>query len=228
MCNKQKKNRANRHERKKLDFKLPHNRVVAGIALLATGSLILSGQLNGWDNVFWASIFSNVFAGLITGLVICLISGRKQRMIAELESQQKFLNELSCKIKGFQDLYGELLKKNFSKYDGSEDLFNFIYDVGCRSNWVNDFILQGTFNAKIALDPVEYCSAMGYDALALTSEYITLHNNLQNLDSDCPTKRELIKQFNAVEKPLRKLGDSVYHRQQDIELQLDRIRHSLF
>ena len=228
MCNKQKKNKANRHKRKKLDFKLPHNKIVVGIALLAIGSLILSWQLDVWNVAFWASIFANVFAGLITGLVICLISGRKQRTIAELESQQKFLSELSHKIKEFQELYSELLKKQFSQYDGSEELFDFIYDVGSHANWVNDFILQGTFNEKIALDPIEYCKAMGYDAFALADEYERLHVDLYNVDVDCPTKKQIIKQFEPVEKALRKLGNSVYHKQQEIELQLEKIKYSLF
>lgn len=107
--------------------------------LLHLALCLFRGNLIPVTLFFWSSIFANIFAGLITGLVICLIAGSKQRTIAELESQQNFLIELSAKIKEFQSLYHELLKKQFTQFDGNEEFFNFIYDVGSHANWVNDY-----------------------------------------------------------------------------------------
>ena len=209
-------------------FLFPHNRIVLGIVLLAIGSLVISWQLDAWEVTFWASIFANVFAGLITGLVICLISGRKQRTIAELESQLNYLEELKTKIRDFQELYNELLKKQFSQYNGDEELFDFIYDVGSHANWVNDFILQGSFNEMLVIDPTEYCKEMGYDALGLAEAYEDLHINLYNVDVKNPTKKQIIKYFETVEKALRLLGGAVYHKQQGIKVQLEKIKYSRF
>lgn len=230
MSNKKKRNRKNidRHKRKKMDLSLPHNQVALGATLIAIGSLLISWKLNSLGIAFWSSIFANIFAGLITGLVICLIAGRKQRTIAELESQQNFLIELSLKIKEFQSVYHELLKKQFAQFDGNEELFNFIYDVGSYANWVNDYILQGSFNEQLAIDPTEYCKEMGYDALALADEYEQLHVNLYSVDVDNPTKKQIIQYFDEVEKALRSLGGAVYHKQQSINLQLERIKYSQF
>ena len=231
MSNKNKKasrKNVDRHKRKKMDLSLPHNKVALGATLIALGSLLISWKLDSCGISFWSSIFANIFAGLITGLVICLIAGKKQRTIAELESQQNFLIELSAKIKEFQSLYHELLKKPFAQFDGNEELFNFIYDVGSHANWVNDYILQGSFNEQLAIDPTEYCKEMGYDALALADEYEKLHVNLYSVDVDNPTKKQIIQYFDEVEKALRSLGGAVYHKQQSINLQLERIKYSQF
>ena len=140
-----------------MDLSLPHNKVALGATFIALGSLLISWKMDSCGISFWSSIFANIFAGLITGLVICLIAGRKQRTIAELESQQNFLVELSAKIKEFQSMYHELLRKQFAQFDGDEELFNFIYDVGSHANWVNDYILQGSFNEHLAIDPTTNC-----------------------------------------------------------------------
>lgn len=216
----------NKHRRIVLHF--PHNRIVLGIVILAMGSLILSWQLDVWKINFWASVFANIFAGLITGLVICLISGSKQSTIAELESQKAFLDELKAKIIDFQDLYNELLKMQFSVYDGDLELFDFIYDVGSRANWVNDYILQGSFNEMLTFNPVEYCKEMEYDALALADVYNDLHVNLYSVDVENPTKKQIIQYFETVEKNLRLLGGAVYHKQQGIKAQLEQINYSRF
>ena len=213
---------------KRTIYSFPHNKVVLGIVFLAIGSLIISWQLDAWKVSFWSSIFANIFAGLITGLVICLISGRKQRTIAELESQLNYLEELKTKIRKFQELYNELLKMQFSQYNGDEKLFDFIYDVGSHANWVNDFILQGSFNEMLAIKPTEYCKKMGYDALGLAEAYEDLHINLYNIDVENPTKKQIIKYFETVEKALRLLGGAVYHKQQGIKVQLEKIKYSRF
>ena len=217
-----------RHKRKKMDLSLPHNKVALGATFIALGSLLISWKMDSCGISFWSSIFANIFAGLITGLVICLIAGRKQRTIAELESQQNFLVELSAKIKEFQSMYHELLRKQFAQFDRDEELFNFIYDVGSHANWVNDYILQGSFNEQLAIDPTTYCKEMGYDALALVDEYEDLHVKLYSIDVDNPTKKQIIQYFNKVEKALRALGGAIYHQQQSISLKLDRIKYSQF
>lgn len=219
---------AERHKRRTLDFSLPHIKIVGVIAFIALLSLIVSLVLDHFEIPFWSSILANIFAGLLTGLVICVISGTKQVAIAKLEAEVGFLNALNAKIKEFQNLYDELRRKPFTKYDDTEELFDFIYDVGSHANWVNDFILQGSFDERLALDPIKYCKQMGYDALALAEDYEDLHSNLYCVDIDCPTKKEILDFFEVVEKALRGLRNSVNLRQKEIESQLERVKYSLF
>ena len=96
----------------------------------------------------------------------------------------------------------------------------FIYDVGSHANWVNEFILQGSFDERLALEPVKYCKQMGCDSLALARDYEDLHDNLRCIDVDCPTKKEILAYFDVVVKALRGLRNAVNLRQTVIEAQL--------
>ena len=55
-----------------------------------------------------------------------------------------------------------------------------------------------------------------------------LHNNLYCVDVDYPTKKEILAYFEVVEKTLRGLRNAVNLRQSEIEVQLERIKYSLF
>ena len=96
------------------------------------------------------------------------------------------------------------------------------------ANWVNEYILQGSFDERLALDPMKYCIQMGYDALSLAKDYEDLHNNLYCVDVDYPTKKEILAYFEVVEKAQRGLRNAVNLRQTVIEAQLERIKYSLF
>lgn len=224
----QKKDIEKRHKRKSVDLQFAHNKIVLLIAFFALVALAVAWLLDVAGIAFWSSIVANIFAGLITGLVICLIAGTKQITIAKLESQKSFLETLSGKIKEFQTLYNELLRRPFTQYDGTEELFDFIYDVGAHANWVNDFILQGSFDELLALNPREYCKEMGYDAFDLADTYEELHINLYGVDVDCPTKKHILQYFEKVEKALRGLNNSAFHKIQEIDSQLEKIKYSLF
>ena len=82
---KQKKKIKGKHKRKRIDFTFSHVRVACIITVVAIVTLIGSVYLNYVGNSFWSSILANIFAGLITGLILCIISGTKQRMVAHLK-----------------------------------------------------------------------------------------------------------------------------------------------
>ena len=218
----------NRHKRKVFDLRFQHIKVVCLLSVFAVSALVISLILHHQKEAFWSSIFANIFAGLLTGLVICLISGINQNAIAKLEAELVFLNELISKTREFQEEYNKLLKKSFSKFDNTDELFDFIYGVGARANWINEFILQGSFNDMLALDPVQYCKAFGYDALALSQVNEELHQHLYLVDVNCPTKKEILDYFIEVEKALRHLRSAAFDRKSEVEITLERIKYSLF
>ena len=71
-----------RHKRKYFDLRFPHIRTALVISTLAIIALVASWMLDCQGIPFWSSIFANIFAGFVTGLIICIISGKKQRKIA--------------------------------------------------------------------------------------------------------------------------------------------------
>ena len=65
-------------------------------------------------NEKWQSIFQNVFAGLITGIVITLIGSIKGKEIKELEFEKQLLDELDSIFSGHYDAYSSYFRHYFS------------------------------------------------------------------------------------------------------------------
>ena len=73
----------------------------------------------------------------MTGLIICLLSGVKQFYIAKLKNKKNWLEHIRTMVSDYIDLYHKLTEKQFTTFDATEELFDFIYDVGSHANWIN-------------------------------------------------------------------------------------------
>ena len=206
----------------------PHLWVALTITVLFIIALLTSIYLNNNGEVFWSSICANIFAGLITGLIICLVSGIKQISSSNLKSQKAYLEELKSKLREYIQYYNELLHKKFTQYDDSTELFDFIYDVGSRANWVNSFVVQSTFNELLPFDGCEYCKKkLSYDAMALSEEFEALHDNLYNVYIECPTKKGIIEYFSTVDHELKKLNGAVCSAIREIDIKLETLGRTI-
>ena len=211
-----------------LYLSFPHIWICLIITILAITTLVLSIKLEQNDSSYWASILSNIFAGLLTGLIICLLSATKQITVAKLKNKKKWLTHIKELIKKYIDLHGELVHKSFSNYDGSEELFNFIYDIACLANDVNQDILQSTFNKTLSFNSQDYCKKyLNYDAYALLDEFKNLHEEMYDLQDNNPTKKDILRYFEKVDKALRKLSSAIYHKLEEIEIRLEAINRSI-
>ena len=206
----------------------PHLWIALIITVLFIIALLVSIHLNNIGETFWSSICANIFAGLITGLIICLVSGIKQGYTSNLKSQKAYLDELKSKLSEYMQFYSELLHKNFTKYDDTTELFDFIYDVGSRANWVNSFIMQSTFNELLPFDGCEYCKKnLSYDSMALSEQFETLRDNLYNVDIQCPTKKEIIEYFSTVDHELKKLNGTACSAIKEIDVKLEALGRTI-
>lgn len=211
-----------------LYFSFPHIWICLIITILAITTLIISIKLEQNDLSYLASILSNIFAGLITGLIICLLSGIKQITFSKLNNKKKWLTHLRDVLKEYIDLHSELVHKSFSNYDGSEELFNFIYDIDCRANDVNQDILQSTFNKTLSFNSEDYCKKyLNYDAYALLDEFKNLHQEICELEGNIPNKKDVLGYFKKVDKALRNLSSSTRHKLEEIEIRLEAINKSI-
>ena len=71
----------------KLWFSFPNVWVSVCIGIFAVASIIASKYLLLEGNTFESSVFSNIFAGLLTGFVISLLSGVKAVYSSYLEAR---------------------------------------------------------------------------------------------------------------------------------------------
>lgn len=212
----------------KITMGFPHIWICALILALAGLALWASCDLACCGNSFWSSIFANIFAGLITGFVICLISGAKQITIIKMQEKKAWLENLAQLLSEYFSEYHRLRELRFDKFTGDEKTFNFIYDVGSHANWINEEILQSSFNKTLSFKPVKYCkNFLGYDALALCDAYEELHGSLQLIDVDYPSSKEILKYFDIVHPALKKLSSGVHTALRDINVRLSEIQKTI-
>lgn len=204
--------------RLKIYFAFPHIYVAILIFIIALIALSISLSAYHADNDLLFSISSNIFAGLLTGLIICLIGCVKQIFITQLQRKKAFISELQKLLNEYFQLRNELTQMSFQSFNNSEELFSFIYDTGAHANWVNEFIIQSCFNKNPPIRSIEYCKEhFDYDALALEDVYADLHMNLYESDIQHQTKKQVLSYFSEADKQLRKLNSMVQQELSNID-----------
>lgn len=205
-----------------------HIRMTIVIAALAIAALLTSILLNLFDAEFSASIFANIFAGLITGLIICLVSGSKQKNSTELNAKREWLKELSTMIHRYLNGYNHLSRFKFDKFNGDENIYNFIYDVHVYANDINAEILQKQFDKTVNFKPREYCKEkFNYDACSLIDSFEDLHDKVEHIDIDCPSSKNIIDYFKPTHFELLKLNMKVHEEIRDIDIQISKLSRTI-
>lgn len=205
-----------------------HIRMAIVIAVLAIVALLISIFLNLFDAEFSASIFANIFAGLITGLIICLVSGAKQKNITELNAKREWLKELSTMIHRYLNGYNHLSRFKFDKFNGDENIYNFIYDVHVYANDINAEILQKQFDKTVNFKPREYCKEkFNYDACLLIDSFDELHDKVEHIDIDCPSSKIIIDYFRPTHFELLKLNMKVHVEIRELDIQISKLSRTI-
>lgn len=205
----------------------PHILTCIVILLLAILALWFSFTLKEGSS-YWSSILANIAAGLFTGIVICLVAGIKQISILRLQMKIKWLEKLKEYIFQYQNAYPTLYSLHFQNFDGDEELNKTIYDIGSYANWINDFILQSTYDRKYLFDPRKYCrKQLQYDAYTLVQDFETLHEQLERLSFDCPSSKQIVQYFEKVNKHIKKLSHELYKNRNQLEIRLSRLQNTL-
>ena len=211
----------------KVIFSFAHIWVCLILALLSAVMLYISWLLKVTDS-FWSSICANVFAGLVTGLVICLIGGAKQISITRMQAKKEWLQNLAALLKIYLGDYYEMIKLRFDKYDGTREVFDFYYEMSIHASNINVEIHQSAFNKILSFNPDKYCrKQFGYDSVVMGERFDTLHDYVEMIEIDCPSSREIAKRFETVHPELRKLNASVCDAIRDLDIRLTDIRKTI-
>lgn len=190
----------------------PHMRLALILLVGAIITLVLSVVIEKAAS-YWSSVLSNVFAGLITGLVLCLVSGSRQRNIAGMNTKLEWLKNLDKVIQRYSAEYSKLRQmKNFTKYEEQDDtLFEFIYDVAVCAEDINTVIIQSTFNKNLPFNSLNFCKeTFGYDADKMSEQCDDLLLQINAIDIKCPGKKEIVGYFDSVQKEIKNLKYNIY------------------
>lgn len=214
--------------RLKILFRFPHLWTCIIILCIAVIAFFISFYLNNIGQNYWSSILANLFAGLITGFVICLISSIKQTSIIKMKEKKAWLEQIENTTERYLSEYDDLKNMHFDQFYGDKDNSVFIYDVGLHAKWVNEEILQGSLHQTLSFNTIKYCKEMfGYDAHAMYAEYERLLENLSMIDLDFPSSKTIRKYFKNVDSALRKLNFELYTAINDLDIRLSEIQKTI-
>ena len=195
-------------------FQLPH--LVITLILLATSIICLLISLN-MANETVSSILSNVFAGLITGIAICLISGLRSVTSYRIKGKIEWLENLYNECIDFMKMHRGLFLLDLSN---SDKVYEKTYDLICKASGINTTISQSQFNKKLCFNAIIFCKKkLNYDWEQTKNLYAEVRDKIIDLDVNTITKKELLKIFSEVDAIITKLNGAIVHKLEELKTQ---------
>ena len=203
----------------KLYMSFPQVWLFLSILVFAAIALVLSFSIRESTT---SSLFSNIFAGLITGLVLSGLSGAKQIYLASQLQQAEWIRQLQQKIADYHKMRTGFLSNNLQGLV----IEDYIYDMGAHASWVKDFILQSSFDRRLSFNTINYCKRnYGFDFDKFTEESEKLHDELMVFS--CTDKRIAIDLFTEIDRFLNALYSKTITDLRDIETKVSAAQRSI-
>lgn len=172
---------------------------------------------------FWSSVLSNIFAGLVTGLVLFLLSGTRQIHLARLEERINWLKGLEHILLKYMPLHMTFVHK----HPKGEERFNDLYDILCDGNIALEYLRWDPDNKKLGFDPLQYCEKeYGIKIAQMTEHSEALHDRLryETLPDD---DRDAWEWFKPFDQDLHQLYNAVRQDIESSEIRLASFRRSI-
>ena len=151
---------------------------------------------------YYKSLFTNIFSGLLTGLVLSALSGSRQVYIAKQEKKYEWLKQLHERIMDYKTMRGRFLSNDFGD------------------------IKIGVSDKRIHFNPITYCKkAYGYNVDVLSEQNEKIHDALMR--GDYSDKKSVLELFQYVEKGINNLNHKVASDMRDIEIKIATAQRSL-
>lgn len=210
-----------------LFFSLPHLLTTLVIIILAVITLLISSRLQ-IEEPFVSSVLSNVFAGLVTGIVVCIISSIKAVSLYRTERILSWLNDLHSDFLKFNELHHKLLTAKKEDYKSENDFNDFVYDVLCAGNDITSKISQDQFDTSLPFNTYKYCKRhFKYDAVMFLEKNAKIREAVMNLDVNTTTPKELRKTFDDMEKSLFSLSGKILTKTRELNAKKNALSSSL-
>ena len=199
-------------------FSLPHFLTVLCLLIAAVISLKISYNYRN-EAAFLSSVFSNIFAGLITGIAVCLISGIKNITTYRLEGKIWWLNSVHSDCLKFNKHYREVLQKVGKDDISEEELYDEIYDVLCDGNNIAAMIAQSQYDKKLAFNPYKYfLKRLKFDAIEQMKNNNEIRDKVMNINMSTLTHKQLRGIFDDMEHSLFSLNAAILSKVKDFEI----------
>ena len=175
------------------------------------------------DNKYWQALSSNIFAGLITGLVLSALSGVRQVYAVVQQRKKEWLQELHKMILDYYSMNHDF---SSNKYRGL-DRDDYIYDMGARTNWIKEFIIQSTFDRRLPFKTIDYCKkSYAFDVDSYAEKCDSLYAAIcERQYSD--DKRSVWELFRSVDSEINTLNRKICNDIKDIEIKIATSQRSI-
>lgn len=205
----------------KIYFSFPQIRVFIVILMLTIMSFIGAYLIK--DN-FWSSICANIFAGLVTGIVLFLLTGVKQIYMARQELKYQWLKKIHDQILVFIELHRKMLLNSVDIH--STEFEELIYDTVCAAHDVNVYIESGERDRKLGFNTLLYCKKQyEYDVLEKSNRDNDVREKI--ILGSYETKREADLLFDEIKRDLFTLNHLIITDMNDIEVKLKMVNRSI-
>ena len=194
------------------------------IVVLAIAAYSMSKLLYMQGESFRSSIYSNLFAGLVTGFIITLISNIRQIGLMKSEIVCGWLNETHEMILKHNEQFHML----FSIGDKQDEFFEMSYNADCLANDVNERIKQGTFDQSKWIDPPKYfLKHYDYDCMKMYEVLRDLREFILSYGEDPDKRKEVIEEVRQVNHILLQLNSGILNDIRERGIRLTAIKKSI-
>lgn len=198
-----------------------HNFYIIIIVIITLISLIglICSYLN--ENKFWESICSSIFTGMITSLILALLSACKDRNKTDLS----FIKNA---YESVYDLNREFIKddKYLEHIENYDELFESVYSKLSRLTFINQYIEKYT-NEKLKKKELadKFLKEFNYSVIRKEIEYQELHDNFQK--DMYKTQRDLINLVRKYQQEILRLNLKIYSKIREIDNEIYKIDKSV-
>lgn len=199
-------------------FKLPHI-IVSIVLLICTVISIIVSKNTQQQFPLLSSVLANVFAGLITGIAICLISGSKNLFNYKTEKLIAFLNEVHTECLAFLNDYQAILIKVSNTNKPRDGLSKEIYDVLCKGNDIDCIISQSRYDKTLPFNSyLFFVKDMDYDAAEQRKMNDMLRERVLLINEETVTVKEFNDLFSEMQRRVWLLNKKTFSKIKELEV----------
>lgn len=159
---------------------MPHAIITYVAIIVAVVLIILSGVFYA-NNPFVSSVLMGIATGVISGIVLLIVTGIKNTWVYMLEEKVKWLDAVHAEILSYMGKEKAYLR--FRQENILEDCYNYVYDFGADASNINAKISQAQFSKILPFNPDKYfLKKFDYDTYKMAKAIQELYETISNSD----------------------------------------------
>lgn len=159
---------------------MPHAIITYVAIIIAILLIIFSGFFNT-ENPFVSSVLMGIATGVISGIVLLIVTGIKNTWVYTLEEKVKWLDSVHVEILSYMGK--EKGYPRFRQENTLNDCYNYVYDFGADASNINEKISQAQFSKILPFNPDKYfLKKYDYDTYKMAKMIQGLHETISESD----------------------------------------------